>query len=116
MGVASEPVLLLLYVIFLLISAETMKDGNYPCLDEFNTQQLTLTEDGCSVPRGEEDAVLEFKIKEGTWRRHKENGRSDGTVRLVSSVPALLVGCSGFDACLGIFLFLTNLLGEEIFL
>ena len=62
-----------------------------------------LNEDDFTSTREDETAMLDFREKRGIKRHQGQEDDSGclGTVRLVSSVSPQLVGCYGFDACLG---------------
>lgn len=62
-----------------------------------------LNEDDYTSTREDETAMLDFREKRGIKRHQGQEDDSGclGTVRLVSSVSPQLVGCYGFDACLG---------------
>ena len=78
-----------------------MKNLRSPKIKMCNKKKLN--EDDYILTREDETAMLDFREKRGIKRHEMQEDDSGclGTVRLVSSVSPQLVGCYGFDACLG---------------
>lgn len=78
-----------------------MKNLRSPNIEMCNMKKLN--EDDFTSTREDETAMLDFREKRGIKRHQGQEDASGclGTVRLVSSVSPQLVGCYGFDACLG---------------
>ena len=78
-----------------------MKNLRSPKIEMCNKKKLN--EDDYILTREDETAILDIREKRGIKRHEGQEDDSGclGTVRLVSSVSPQLVGCYGFDACLG---------------